>query len=243
MASGADGPVAGLYGLRPLVDLNFMEFSVDGKEVGEARDFMARRCLEHDPRPEYLFFLDDDTLPASDAFTKLFFRLKTNRLIDIAAGVYCTKGGDPADPLIYAGDGCGAYWDWAVGDLLTTEQHGITGTHMGLTLIRVSLFQRMLDAGIVNEETPFYRTIHEEGSHTRRSGTEDLYFYKLAAKLDPPVQIMVDTSVLAGHIDKNTGITWGLPEYSPPVVRARWLKDRDKETPCPIPQAASSGTN
>jgi predicted SAM-dependent methyltransferase len=212
-------------------NINTIEFFADRMEVGVAREGVARRCLEHDPRPEYVFFLDWDVLPDIDALTKLFFRLQTHPDIDMACGVYCLKGGRPADPLIYAGFGVGPYWDWAIGDLLTTASHGITGIHMGLTLIRTSLFQRMLDAGVVNEETPFFQTTHEmkkvNGVVQTRQGTEDLWFCALAEKVG--CQIMVDTSVLAGHIDKRTGIIWGLPEDSPPVQRAKWLTKKDRE--------------
>lgn len=207
---------------------NFIEFFADGYEVGDARDQVARRCLDHKPQPTYLFFYDDDILPEWDAFVKLFYRLQTMPQYDIAAGVYACK--TIGDPLIYAGDGCGPFWDWTIGDLLTTEGHGITGTHMGLTLIRVSLFQRMLDAGAATDQIPFFKTINEQwrasnGCLQTRTGTEDLYFYQLARQVG--VKIVVDTSVLAGHIDKNTGITWGLPEHSPPVQRAKWMGGKD----------------
>lgn len=212
-------------GLALGTNCNFIQFYEDGKEIGEARDSAVRRLLAHDPQPKYLFFLDDDVLPLFDAFVKLFFRLQTEPEFDIAAGVYCVKGFH--DPLIYAGDGCGPFWDWAVGDLLTTKSHGITGTHMGLTLIRTSLFQRMLDAGVVNDNVPFFKTVKETWQNKSRSGTEDLYFYQLANKVG--CQIVVDTSVLAGHIDKKTGVTWGLPLDSPPAKRAKWLGGKDKE--------------
>ena len=211
-------------------NINTVEFFEDGKEIGEARTSAAYRCLAHNPRPEFLFFLDDDVLPHFDAFTKLFFRLKTMPEFDIAAGVYCCKWANPADPLIYAGNGMGAFWDWTMGDLLTTQEHGITATHMGLTLIRTSLFQRMLDAKVVNDEVPFFKTVRETfpdpaGAIRTRSGTEDMWFYSLAAKVD--VKIVVDTSVLAGHIDKARGITFGLPEYTPPALRAKWHGGKD----------------
>ncbi len=212
-------------------NINTLEFFADGMEVGVARHQAAERSLSTRPRPEYIFFLDDDVLPAHDAFVKLFFRLQTNPKADIAAGVYCCKG--LHDPLIYQGDGMGPFWDWTVGDLLTTEQHGITGVHMGLTLIRTSLFQRMLDAGVVNDDTPFFKTVREtfrdpNGALKTRSGTEDLWFCRLAQDPKVKAQLLIDTSVLAGHIDKNTGVTYGLAEYTPPVMRAKWLSGEDK---------------
>jgi len=213
-------------------NINTLEWFADGMEIGEARDSVAKRCLEHTPRPEYLFFLDNDVLPSYDALTKLFFRLQTNPKIDIAAGVYCCKNQVPSDPLIYSDFGIGPFWEWTIGDLLTTDQHNIRGVHMGLTLIRVSLFQRMIDNHIVDDNTPFFKTINEStrvnGALKTRRGTEDLYFCDLATKVD--CKIMIDTSVLAGHIDKNTGITWGLPENSPPAIRTKWLQTNKQIT-------------
>lgn len=214
-------------------NFNFIELYADRMEVGEARTKVANRVLEHNPVPEYVFFLDYDVLPQHDALTKLLYRAHCFPEYDIYAGVYCCKYMNPSDPLIYAGDGGGAYWDWAVGDLLTTDGHGITSVHMGLTLIRTSLFRKMLDAGVAGEDVPFFKTVSRttekvDGSLRSAQGTEDIWFCKLARQVD--AKIMVDTSVLAGHIDKNSGITWGLPQDSPPVKRAHWLKaDTDED--------------
>jgi predicted SAM-dependent methyltransferase len=222
-------------------NINNVEFFCDGLEVGVARTRAARRCLEHKPRPLYLLFIDDDVLVNPDSFTKLFFHAQTRPDYDVFAGVYCTKGGNPPEPLIYQGNGGGAFWDWTVGDILTTEGHGITGIHMGITLIRVSLFQRLLDAGVCTDneedEKPFFKTVSgvwrtPEGCIQSRRGTEDLFFCHHL--LDPKIngKILVDTSVLCGHIDKNTGITWGIPDNSPPVLRAKWLKKDDHKEAC-----------
>lgn len=210
---------------------NFIEFFADGMEVGDARTQVVYRCLQHNPQPKYLFFLDDDVLPDHDALTKLYYRLQTNPNIDVACGVYCCKGQIPSDPLIYKDFGEGGFWDWAIGDILTTNSHGIKACHMGLTLIRMSLFQKMLDKGIINDTIPFFKTVSEtervNGVMKNRQGTEDLWFFSYAEDVD--CQILVDTSVLAGHYDKNTGITWGLPEDSPPVQRAKWLHKDDRK--------------
>jgi SAM-dependent methyltransferase len=212
-------------------NLATIEFFADGLEIGTARSGVARRCLEHDPRPEFLLFLDDDVISDTDAASKLLNHLRWRPDVDIAAGVYCCKGSNNPDPLIYAEDGAGPFWDWAVGDILTSEGHGITATHMGLTLIRVSLFQRMLDAGVVSDEEDFFVTRNERervnGTIRSHQSTEDIDFYTKARQVG--VKILVDTSVLAGHQDKRTGTIYGLSPNSPPVQRAKWLTSKDKE--------------
>lgn len=208
-----------------------IEYFVDGLEVGEAKSLAAERCLSHEPVPEFLFLLDNDVLPDHDALTKLYAHARWRPDHEIFCGIYCCKHQNPADPLIYAGDGVGGYWDWAIGDILTTAGHGITSVHSGLTLIRTSLFRRIRAAGVTE---PFFLTQEREqwrvnGSLRSRQGTEDIWFCSLAAKLDPPAQILVDTSVLAGHIDKGRGITYGLHPESPPVKRAKWLTGEDQK--------------
>jgi hypothetical protein len=199
-------------------NINTVTVAVDGMEVGEARCRAAETVVRSSPRPEFLFFLDYDVVPQFDALTKLLYRARCFPDHDIFAGVYCCKS-SPAEPLIYRGDGGGPHWDWTLGDLLTEE---ITGVHMGLTLIRTTLFERLA----FDDERPLFKTINEtvvnqSGQHVRR-GTEDLYFCRRAIE-EAGARILVDTSVLAGHINNATGQIFGLPNDSPPVRRAAWI--------------------
>ncbi len=216
-------------------NFNSVELPVDFLEVGDARSRVARRCLDLESKPSFLLFVDYDVLVPADCLTKLFFRARTRPAYDIYAGVYCLKRAAMPEPLIYGEHGQGPLWDWTVGDILTTESHGVKSVHMGLTLIRVSLFQRLLDAGLVTgdgtdqEGTPFFKTIERArqvkgGAAVTVHGTEDIWFCDLVARLGG--KILVDTSVLAGHHDKATGITYGLPGHDGgPVDRAKWLPD------------------
>src|SRR5579864_1277308 len=52
-------------------NFNTFELFADGMEVDEARNWCARACLDHDPRPTFLWFLDYDVLVPWDALTKL----------------------------------------------------------------------------------------------------------------------------------------------------------------------------
>lgn len=217
-------------GLSTPTNFNVIQIRADGMEVGDARNAAIKNCLSHDPIPEFIFFLDNDVLPSFDAITKLIYRARQYPDYDVFCGVYCAKGMSPPEPLIYAGNGQGPFWDWTVGDILTTEGHGITGTHMGLTLIRLSLFDRLP----WDDEKPWFYTANEveisdEGGLKTRRGTEDLWFYKTAAERGEKVNILVDTSVLAGHIDKGTGIVWGLDWNSDQVKRQKALYDKSEE--------------
>lgn len=206
-------------------NFNTINVVADGMEVGEARNTAVKLVMQQKVRPEFLAFLDYDVLPSYDCFTKLLYRARHFPQHDIFAGVYCCKS-SPAEPLIYKGNGHGAFWDWKVGDLITD---GVTGVHMGLTLIRTSLFERM---GWDNPDKPLFLTINEkklgpDGLQTFR-GTEDLYFCDRAVK-EVVARILVDTSVLAGHICHSTGKIFGLPLDSKPVLGAKWMSKNDPE--------------
>lgn len=209
-------------------NFNVIELYQDKKPVDVARNAAVSATLQCDPIPQFLFFLDYDVLPSFDAFTKLFYRAVTNPDYDIFAGVYCCKWINPSDPLIYKELGAGPFWDWKVGELLTTETHGIKYIHMGLTLIRVSLFERLLETGDLDPEFPFFRTVVQNGHHSTHRSTEDIHFCKLVDE-KIGMKLMVDTSVLAGHIDKNNGVTYGLPKDSPPVKNS-FLNETKEQT-------------
>lgn len=204
--------------------INTCEIVADGMEVGEARQYAVETVLSKPNPAEFIFWLDYDVLPCFDALTKLFYRARCYPDIDIFAGVYCSKG-SPPEPLIYMDQGIGPHWDWAVGDLLF-DVHGV---HSGLTLVRTSLYRKMLDA---DPGKPIYHTQNEQeitkaGLHSR-TGTEDLWFCRRA--LDEfGAKIMVDTSVLAGHINNATGQVFGLRDDSPPIQRAHFMRRRVSE--------------
>jgi len=208
-------------------NMNLTEINCDGQEVGIGRNMVARKIVESENPPEFLFFLDNDVLLPFDAMNKLFAHARWNEDHDIFAGIYCCKWMNPPDPLIYAGDGSGPFWDFTIGDILTTEQQGITSVHMGLTLIRTSLFFKMKEKGVADGDLkPFFftrneKTISDNGALFTRRGTEDIFFCNLAREVD--CKIMVDTSVLAPHIDKATGQTYSMSQDAPAVKRARWL--------------------
>ena len=207
-------------------NFNKVNVQTDGMEVGDARNKAAQLVLEAKPRPKYLFFLDYDVLPAHDAVQKLLYRAQTNPDYDIFAGVYCSKV-ELSEPLIYKSWGEGPYWDWTVGDILSD---GIVGVHMGCTLIRTSLFERLSHS----DENPWFLTQNRAEFNSTGlqfiHGTEDLHFCKRAVE-EIGAKIMVDTSVLCGHIDNSTGRIYGLPSDSPPVKRAFWVRNGWDKTP------------
>lgn len=205
-------------------NFSLIEVNIDGMEVGEARCRAVDIAMGHDPRPEFLFFLDYDVLPLYDAITKLVYRARCFPKHDIFSGVYCSKS-SPPEPLIYTDTGLGPHWDWTVGDVI---HEGIVGVHSGLTLIRLSLFDRME----YDTDNPLYKTREKTMHHDKQGlhsvgGTEDLYFCRRAIE-EADAKILVDTSVLAGHINNKSGQIFGLPDDCPPVLRCPYMGSQEK---------------
>lgn len=224
-------------GMSIPTNINMFEVIADGMEVGDARSKAAAQVLGHKPVPEFLFFLDSDVVIPHDAFTKLLYNARCHPEYDIYAGVYVCKT-NPPDPLIYGDHGMGAIWDFAVGDLLMGDK--VKSCHMGLTLIRSSIFQKLKDQGLVHgdgtdqEDEPFFKTINDSqvvnGQRLLRRGTEDIYFCDKVIKAGG--KIFVNTGVLAAHYDRHTGTMFGLPvdKSNNPFRRAKWMKDDNGET-------------
>ena len=195
----------------------------DGMEVGAARQSCVEEVMKLTNVPEFIWFHDYDVIPQHDCLIKLLYRARHFPDYDIFAGVYCLKSPVP-EPLVYKGAwGAGPFWDWTIGDLLMDD---ITGVHMGLTLIRTSLFNRLDYKTKPAFVTENYHFIKDGAIHSNR-GSEDLYFCKRAIE-EAGAKILVDTSVLAGHQDFGSGKIYGLPMDSRPVKGAKWL-DRSKE--------------
>ena len=204
--------------LRAPTNITMIDVICDGMEVGEARQSCVEQVMGTPNRPEFIFFHDYDVLPDRDALTKLMMRARHFPDYDIFAGVYCLKA-DVPEPLIYKGWGNGPYWDWAVGDLLT---EGITGVHMGCTLLRVSLFDRLDWKEKPAFHTENHQYVNKDGVLVNDRGTEDLWFCKRAIE-EVGAKILVDTSVLCGHQDISTGRIYGLPIDSRPIKSAKAL--------------------
>jgi hypothetical protein len=193
-----------------------VEIIRDGFPVDEARNTAVELAAPHALCPEFMLWIDNDVCVPEDAVLKLVYRARCFPQYDIFSGVYCTKVGPgrPSEPLIYKEHGTGACWDWTLGDLIFDA----TRVGMGLALVRMSLYKRLPHS----RTRPWYKTTEH--------CTEDIWFCDRARR-EVGAKILVDTSVLAPHIDNRTGVQYGLPADSPPIQRARWLANKYQPWP------------
>ena len=181
---------------------DFQEYYVDGETVDDARNKAAQFCVDNNH--DALFFLDYDVVIPPQALHILAQHFNNYPDVDVFSGVYCCKSKYPT-PLIWKKQGSGVFWDWTPGDVLID---GVTCCGMGCTLIRTALFAKV--------EKPWFKTIRESNGVEETAKTEDAYFLEKAA-----AKILIDTSILCGHIDNATGLMYTLPTESLPGRRLR----------------------
>lgn len=167
-----------------------------GQEVGEAYTNAITDILNHPELSqwEYILTIEHDNIPPPDGLLELVKKMDAHPEYHCIGGLYWTKGeggvpqiwGDPKDPVL----------NFRPQIPVPGELIECNGTGMGFNLWRMSMFK---DDKL---RKPWFKTIAgKEGI-----GTQDLYFWGDAKKHG--YRCAVDCSVLVGHFDKNTGITW-----------------------------------
>lgn len=189
--------------LNPPINYNINFSIIHGREVGEARQAFAKQAIEKDCK--YLFFLGDDVIVPPHALRQLIFRMENDPMVGVVGGVYCSKT-EISSPLIFKGNGQGAYWDWKIG-----EYFECTGIGMDCTLIRTDVFRQLNNDFFVTVDKDQYL----DGINNAESWTEDLYFCKRVLE-NTDYKVMVDTSVMCEHVDVYSGKKYFLPKGSLP---------------------------
>lgn len=199
--------------LNPPINYNINFSIVHGKDVAVAREEMAKQAIEKDCK--YIFFLGDDVIVPPHTLGQLIFRMENDPTVGVVGGVYCSKTPIPY-PLIFKGNGQGAYWDWKIG-----EYFDCTGIGMDCTLIRVAML-----SGI---SAPRFKTVDSnqylDGINNAESWTEDLYFCKKVLE-ETDYKVMVDTSVICEHFDIYSGKSYNVPKGSLPYRQKLTTKDK-----------------
>jgi hypothetical protein len=167
-----------------------------GCEVGDAYNRAIEEILAHPELSqwEYILTVEHDNVPPPDGLLKLISRMDAHPELSCIGGLYWLKGeggcaqiwGDPADPVL----------NFRPQPPRPGELVECCGTGMGFNLWRTSMFK---DAKL---RRPWFKTLSDSGG----VGTQDLYFWGDARKHG--YRCAVDCSVLVGHYDARSGITW-----------------------------------
>jgi hypothetical protein len=165
-----------------------------GEEVGKAYSDSVQEVLSNPSLKEFDHWLtcEHDNLPPYDGVLKLLADMDKYPEYGAIGGLYFTKGeggvaqiwGDPKDPVI----------NYRPQVPIPNTVQECVGTAMGFTMYRMSMLKDLAE----KEGHPLFRTV--------ANGTQDLQFWNMARKHG--YRCAIDTSILVGHIDPQSGFVW-----------------------------------
>ena len=118
--------------------------SMRGLPTDEARNTIVRKALTQNT--EYLFFVDEDTVPPPDGLVQLMQTLSTAEDdVMVCGGIYTTKT-DVAEPMVFMEYGGGSFWKWKYKDVFPCW-----GLGTGCMLIKTAVFNKIPE--------PWFKTI------------------------------------------------------------------------------------
>ena len=168
-----------------------------GMEVGEAYSQCIEQILAHPDLSQYKYIatLETDNIPQPDAFVRLLRRMEEYPDLACIGGLYYTKGeggvpqiwGDVKDPVL----------NFRPVPPIPGEVVECCGTGMGCNVWRLDMFK---DEKL---RKPWFKTTssQQEGCYT-----QDLYAWSDFRKHG--YRCAIDCSVLVGHFDSQSGVTW-----------------------------------
>ena len=183
--------------------------SVEGKDITEARNLIAKTALEQNCR--YLWFVDDDVLIPRHTVQALGYILDqgADDGTMVSTGIYCTKTYAPA-PVIYRDSTPGAFWDWRINDIFEIDSAGA-----GCMMINTKVFESI--------KYPYFDTTEEykdvNGESVLHAVSEDIYFCRQVREAG--FKIKAHGAVICPHYDEKQNKFHILPEDSIPYQRER----------------------
>lgn len=201
-----------------------------GYQLADAQNLLAKQVVEGDY--DWVIYIEDDNIIPPDTIKK-FNEYMLDGKIPVVSGLYFTKS-QPAEPLIYRGQGNGHFRDFKLGDMVWCD-----GIPFGCRLEHASLIKEAWKNSpeyMVNGEKtrrvfkqPSRMVFNEQGGYEVTGGTTDLEWckriiregllekagFKDIAKLKYP--FLCDTTIFVRHIDQS-GRQWPLeiPKHHQP---------------------------
>ena len=194
------------------LNMNVQFTALKGVETGDARNQIVKHALEVGAK--YLWFLDDDVAPPFFAARRLIYDLEqAEEKVMVAGGIYCAKS-EPTEPIVYRGDGQGAFWRWKAGQVFE-----VTSMGTGCMVIKTEVFKHL--------EEPYFLWVDKKESElpeglNKFSMTDDIYFCEKVRNAG--FKLIADGGVLCVHWDVKTGKAYTLPENSYPLSNQNNVK-------------------
>ncbi len=175
---------------------------VKGRLPAESRNGIVAEALER--QTDALFLLDDDVIFPDITLYRMWNILQRHPEAAAVTAVYATKM-EPSEPLIYADDRSGAFWDWPLGALIPIHSGGA-----GCQLVRMSYVAK-LSPPWFNDTVADVQG--ETGRYRQRWG-HDRYFH-IRLREEAGGVVYADTGLLCSHWDTQLHRNFLLPPDAP----------------------------
>lgn len=167
----------------------------ESMKVDEAYETLIGYILDNEylSKFKYVLTIEEDNLPPADGLIKLYESMDD---YDVVGGLYWAKG-DEGFPMIFGDPNSSGDFKPVKPEPETIQQ--ANGLGMGFNLFKLDMFRHI--------PRPWFKTLQGKDEEGRdQSNTQDLYFYKKAAKQG--YKFACDTRVLVGHFDKDADIVY-----------------------------------
>ena len=155
-------------------------FAIKGKPVDEARNELALNAIK--AQCKYTWFLDDDVAPPFHAVRSLINQLENaDEKTMVCGGIYCYKY-SPTEPVVFRGEGLGAFWKWKQGDVFE-----VTSIGTGCMLIKTEVFEKI--------PKPWFKTVDTATWQMN----DDIWFCQQVREAG--FKILADGNSLCTHFD------------------------------------------
>lgn len=141
---------------------------------------------------KYILTIEEDNLPPADGLLKLYESIDK---YDVVGGLYWSKS-DNGFPMIFGDPSEPGDFKPQLPKLDTVQE--ANGLGMGFNLFKLDMFRKI--------KGPWFKTVQEETLEGESQFTQDLYFYKIAAK--EGFKFACDTRIRVGHLDSKKDIVY-----------------------------------
>jgi hypothetical protein len=163
--------------------------------IANARNYIVEGAL--DLEAPYIWFIDDDVQVPFLAARYLLSALKqAPDDVMVMGGIYPCRQ-NPPEPIVYQGNGVGAFWKWKAGSIFDCT---LIGT--GCMMIKAEVFKHL--------PKPWFKTVDSDLAKI----TDDAWFCDKV--LDAGFRIQAHGGVICHHWDNEHGICYSLPADSYP---------------------------
>ena len=165
---------------------------------------------------QYIFFVEDDTVPPPGAIPELTRVLDTSdESIMCCGGIYTTRN-NPPEPIVYLKPGDGSFWNWRVGDVFECWACG-----MGCQMIKTDLFKLMpkpwfKEISSMEELLEYPELFPNPNKNADKVGVStDMFFFTKLAYMG--FKALAHGGVLPVHWDVGNNKAYWLPKGTPPT--------------------------